>query len=194
MIIMTCWVAYKRITEELFWHGMKPDVKKFVEECCVCPRTSPQLCPPSIAPTFDDPWAHLGRHITMDFLEGLSKSAGYDTFFVVVDRLSKCAHFIPLSHHFSAKSMATAFVKEVVRLYGFHQSIISDWDKVFLSHFWIELFWIRGTKLKRSTAYHPQTGWPNGDCEQMPINLSPMLLWWLPLNLGTMASMGELLL
>lgn len=55
----------------------------------------------------------------MDFIEGLPKLAGYDTILVVVDRLSKYGHFIPVSHPFSAKTIAAVFVKEIVRLHGF---------------------------------------------------------------------------
>lgn len=75
---------------------------------------------------------YLGRHLH-NFIEALPKSTGSDTIFVVVDRLGKYAHFIPICHPFNAKSIAALFVKEV--LHGFPHSIVSNHDKIFLSHF-----------------------------------------------------------
>ena len=79
-------------------------------------------------------------NLTMDFIEGLPKSNGYDAILVVVDRLSKYAHFSPLKHPFTAKTVVALFVKDIVRLHDIPRTIISDRDKVFLSHFWTELF------------------------------------------------------
>ena len=74
-----------------------------------------------------------------------------------MDRLTKYAHFLPLRHPFSAKDVAELFVREIVRLHGFPKTIISDRDRVFVSHFWKELFKQAGTQLCLSSAYHPET-------------------------------------
>ena len=95
--------------------------------------------------------------ITMDFVEGLPSAHHVDTILVVVNRLTKYNHFITLCHPFSAKTVAALFVREIVRLYGFPRSIISDRDRVFVSQFWSELFRMAGTVLRRSSTYHPQT-------------------------------------
>lgn len=92
-----------------------------------------------------------------DFVEGLPKSEGKDTIFVIVDRYSKYAHFLPLSHPFNAVQVARTFMENVYKLHGLPQSIVSDRDKVFLSLFWKELLKGLKTELKFSSAYHPQT-------------------------------------
>ncbi|WVZ07117.1 hypothetical protein V8G54_020463 [Vigna mungo] len=89
--------------------------------------------------------------IAMDFTIGLPSSSGFTVILVVIDRLSKYAHFPPIK-------VAEVFVKMVVKLHGILKMIVSDRDKVFLSHFWKQLFKLSGTSLHMSIAYHPQTG------------------------------------
>lgn len=93
----------------------------------------------------------------MDFIEGLPKSHRYSLLFVVVDRLSKYAYFIPLSHPYTATTVAQAFMTNIFRLHGLPKSFVSDRDTTFTSAFWRELFKAQGTKLTYSTTYHPQT-------------------------------------
>ena len=93
----------------------------------------------------------------MDFIEGLRRSEGYDSIFVVVDRLSKYAHFMALCHPYTTKTVANVFISEIVRLHGFPSSIVSDRDKIFINSFWIELFKVQGIALNRSIAHHPQS-------------------------------------
>ena len=93
----------------------------------------------------------------MDFITGLPKFKGYEAIFVIVDRLSKYAHFLPLKHPYTAKTLAEVFVKEIVRLHGVPISIVSDRDPIFMSQFWKEFFRLQGTTPNMGTTYHPQS-------------------------------------
>ncbi|KAL0544392.1 hypothetical protein IC582_019507 [Cucumis melo] len=148
--------TYKRMSGELYWQGMKNDIKKYVDQCEVCQRNKYEatksagvLQPLPIPNKILEDW-------TMDFI-GLPKAGGVNVIMVVVDRLTKYAYLITLKHPFSAKQVALTFIDKVVRRHGTPNSIISDRDKIFLSNFWKELFATMGTLLKRSTAFHPQT-------------------------------------
>ena len=93
----------------------------------------------------------------MDFIKGLPKSNGKDVIIVVVDRLSKYAHFMALSHPYSAVTVAQLFLTHIFKLHGLPSSIISDRDPIFVSSFWEELFKLQGVELLKLTSYHPQT-------------------------------------
>ena len=95
--------------------------------------------------------------ISLDFIEGLPRVNGKSIILTVVDRFSKHAHFIALSHPYTAASVAKAFFEAIVRLHGFPNSIVSDRDPMFIGNVWRDLFKLAGVKLRLSTAFHPQT-------------------------------------
>jgi len=94
----------------------------------------------------------------MDFIVGLPKTpTNHDSIWVIVDRLTKSAHFIPINIRYSLEKLTQLYIKEVVRLHGIPSSIVSDRDPRFTSRFWESLHQALGTKLRLSSAYHPQT-------------------------------------
>jgi hypothetical protein len=96
--------------------------------------------------------------IAMDFVVGLPKTLnGHDAIWVVIDRLTKSAHFIPIKITDPVPKLAELYIREIVRLHGIPASIVSDRDARFTSRFWQCLQDAMGTKLTLSTAYHPQT-------------------------------------
>jgi hypothetical protein len=93
----------------------------------------------------------------MDFIEGLPKAGKHDTILVVIDKFTKYAHFLALSHPYTTLSVAQLYFSTVYKLHGLPKAIISDRDEVFTSTLWKELFNLSDTQLLLSSSYHPQT-------------------------------------
>ncbi|GAU25035.1 hypothetical protein TSUD_155090 [Trifolium subterraneum] len=150
-------ITTARVQSLFFWKGMRKDIQTFIRNCSTCQTcksdyaASPGLLQPLPIPS------QIWEDISMDFIEGLPPSAGKQTIFVVIDRLGKYAHFIPLGHPYTALDVAQAFLDHIFKLHGMPSTITSDRDPIFLSQFWTEFFKLQGTVLNRSTAYHPQT-------------------------------------
>ena len=136
---------------------LRMDVLEFTRSCPQCQIAKPRHTLPfgTIMPLQppEEPW----QDISMDLIVHLPQSQSYNAIFVVVDRFSKMAHFIPTQTQINAPDLAKLFLDNIVRIHGFPRSIVSDRDSRFLSNFWRELFSLTNTTLRFSTANHPQT-------------------------------------
>ena len=109
----------------------------------------------------------------MDFVTGLPRTQRkHDAIWVIVDRLTKFAHFLPVNVEDSLEKLAQLYVDEIVRLHGVLVSVVSDRDPRFTSRFWLSLRTVLGTHLHFSTAFHPQT---DGQSERTIQTLEDML-------------------
>ena len=152
---------------------MKRDIFDFVSKCLVCQQVKAKHQVPSglLQPIMIPEWKW--DRVTMDFVSGLPLSASKkDAIWVVVDRLTKSAHFIPVRTDFSLDKLAELYVSQIVRLHGVPISVVSDRDPRFTSRFWKKLQEALGTKLHFSTAFHPQT---DGQSERIIQILEDML-------------------
>ena len=164
---------YRDLKMSFWWSEMKRDVSEFVTKCLVCQRVKAEHQVPSglLQPIRIPEWKW--DRITMDFVVGLPLTGRrYDLVWVIVDRLTKSAHFLPVRTDYSLDKLAELYIKEIVRLHGIHISIISDRDPRFTSRFWGKLQEALGTRLNFSTAFHPQT---DGQSERVIQILEDML-------------------
>ena len=131
--------TYKALSLWFYWPKMKQDIQEFISHCDICQSTKYETSKPGgllrPLPIPTEPW----KEITMDFIVQLPRSEGYSAIVLVVDRFTKVAHFASLKPGFTAKVMAQVFLQSMVKLHGFPNTIISDCDPIFMSHFWRNL-------------------------------------------------------
>lgn len=163
---------YARLRKTSHWTNMKFTLEQYVRNCHECARSHP---PRDKTPGFLKPLPIPDRpfqHLTMDFMsypvnakgDIRKDSQGYDTVFVVMDRLSKKSISISCYKTCNSQDLAQLFLTHVWRHQGFPESIVSDRGPQFLSAFWDEVCKVVGTKIKLSTAFHSQT---DGQTESM---------------------------
>jgi Retroviral aspartyl protease/RNase H-like domain found in reverse transcriptase/Reverse transcriptase (RNA-dependent DNA polymerase)/Integrase zinc binding domain/Retrotransposon gag protein/Zinc knuckle len=149
---------YHDLRQSFWWNNMKKEVAEYVSKCTSCQQVKAirQVSPGLLQPLEIPEWKW--EHITMDFVTGLPLTARkLNAVWVVVDRLTKAAHFIPYREGYDMNQFARLYIKEIVRLHGIPVSIVSDRDPRFTSRFWTSLQKAMGTELRLSSAYHPQT-------------------------------------
>jgi hypothetical protein len=164
---------YKDLRRNFWWKRMKVDVADFVSKCFTCQQVKAEHMKPAglLRPLPIPDWKW--EHISMDFIVGLPKTKkGNDSIWVVVDRLTKSAHFIPVRTTHTVDILAHIYIREIVRLHGVPKCIVSDRGSVFTSKFWKSLQEAMGTVLDYSSACHPQT---DGQTERVNQILEDML-------------------
>lgn len=148
----------EQVKRRFYWKGMDESIFQYVTSCDACQRNKPsQQSPMGLSmplPIPTRPW----QQVSMDLITGLPRSrSGNDAIVVFVDKLTKMVHYVACKTAVTAPELATLFLREVVRLHGVPESILSDRDPRFTANFW-RSFWSQlGTTLTMSTAYHPQT-------------------------------------
>ena len=164
---------YHDLRTHYWWETMRRDVAEFVKKCLVCQQVKAEHQRPMglLQPLEIPEWKW--EDIAMDFVVGLPVVAGgFDSVWVIIDRLTKSAHFLLVKTRYGASDYAELFVKEIVRLHGVPTSIVSDRGSQFTSKFWESFQKAMGTRLKFSTAFHPQT---DGQSERTIQTLEDML-------------------
>src|SRR5215216_2541243 len=159
--------------ERFWWNNLKKDIGEHISLCDVCSRVKAEHQKPTgllqPLPIPDWKWDKIG----MDFITGLPRTrSGYDSIWVVVDRLTKVAHFIPVKTTYTSAKLAKIYMNRIICMHGVPKSIVSDRVIEFTLHLWRQLHESLGTRLEFSTAFHPQT---NGQTERTNQILEDML-------------------
>ncbi|GJS13555.1 putative reverse transcriptase domain-containing protein [Tanacetum coccineum] len=138
------------------WPNMKADIATYVSKCLTCAKVKAEHQKPFGLLQQPEILVWKWERITMDFVSGLPRTpSGYDTIWVIVDRLTKSAHFLPIKKTGSMEKLTQLYFKEIVCRHGVPASIILDRDSHFTSRFWRSLQKALGTNLDMSSAYHP---------------------------------------
>jgi hypothetical protein len=164
---------YQDLRQNFWWTRMKREIAKYVSECDICQRVKASHLKTAgvLQPLPIPSWKW--EDISMEFIVGLpNTSQKHDSIWVIVDRLTKTAHFLLVHTTYNAKKYAEIYIDQIIRLHGVTKMIISDRGAQFIARFWEQLQLSLGTKLIRSSAYHPQT---DGQTERINQILEDML-------------------
>nr|GEY35071.1 putative reverse transcriptase domain-containing protein [Tanacetum cinerariifolium] len=164
---------YQDMKKLYWWPNMKANIATYVSKCLTCARVKAEHQRPSglLVQSAIPKWKW--DNITMDFITKLSKSPqGFDTIWVIMDRLTKSAYFLPIRENDPLDKMVRLYLNRIVARHGIHVSIICDHDERFTSNFWRSFQKALGTVISMNTAYHPKT---DGQSERTIQTLKDML-------------------
>ncbi|GKA69941.1 putative reverse transcriptase domain-containing protein [Tanacetum coccineum] len=164
---------YYDLRDMYWWPSMKKEIAIYVSKCLTCAKVKAEHQRPSGLLQQPEIPEWKWENIAMDFITKLPRSSsGHDAIWVIVDRLTKSAHFLAIREDYSMEKLARLYIDEIVACHGVPTSIISDRDGRFTSRFWQTMQKALGTRLDMSTAYHPQT---DGQSERTIQTLEDML-------------------
>ncbi|GKA83040.1 putative reverse transcriptase domain-containing protein [Tanacetum coccineum] len=164
---------YYDLRDLYWWPGMKKDIALYVSKCLTYSKVKAEHQKPSGLLQQREIPEWKWENITMDFITKLPRtSSGQGAIWVIVDRLTKYAHFLAVREDYKTKKLARLYIIEIIARHGVPVSMISDHDSHFTSRLWQSLQKALGTQLDLSTAYHPQT---NGQSECTIQTLEDML-------------------
>ena len=129
---------YQDLRRQYYWIGMKTHVGDFVRQCLTCQQVKVEHHKPAglLKPLEVAEWKW--EHVTMDFVTHFPRTPqGHDAIWVIVDRLTKSAHFLAVQMTFTLERFCWLYIREIVRLHGVPVSIVSDRDPRFTAHFWM---------------------------------------------------------
>jgi hypothetical protein len=164
---------YQDLKKNFWWTRMKREIVKYVSECDTYWRIKDDHLRPigNLQPLSILEWKW--ENICMDFIVCLPyTSHGYNLIWVIVDHLTKSAHFIPVVMTYKVGQYAELYISHIVRYHDIPKIIISDRWSIFVAHFWEQLYKCLGTHLIRSSSYHPQT---DGQTKQVNQIIEDML-------------------
>ena len=164
------------LRDYVWWRDMVTDVKAFCETCNTCKMSKPSnqkpygLLNPLAVPSY--PWESIGMDFVGPLPESRNRDGQFDSITVVICLLTAMVHLIPSRINYNATQLAELVFENVYKLHGLPQRIISDRDVLFTSTFWSRLHRLIGTRLRMSSAYHPQS---DGSTERANRTVTQML-------------------
>jgi hypothetical protein len=152
---------YHDLRQQFWWTRMKREAALYISKCDTCRKVKADYMKPrGLLQLLSIPKSKWDN-ISMDFIVGLPMMGHkFDSIWVIVDRLSKSAHFIPVNTNFNVQKYAGIYVAHVLCLHGVLKMIISNRGSQFVAHFWEQLHASLGTRLIHSSAYYPQMDGP----------------------------------